>query len=321
MTERNKDIMLSAGVAEAVLEPLPVRETDVGARLRRAREALGIDIGRAATELKIREDFVVALEKSRYGDLPGTPYAIGFLRAYAYYLKLDPAAMVAQYRAEVAGVNSKADLVFLAPVREGRLPGGAMAVLALILAGCAYAGWHYLWRDQNPVIATTLPPVVETKPATTTAPARVDPPQQADSNMLGNSTGAVPPTPKRPLAYSDSAIDAQLNWPQSVEPPPAPTPPPANQQAAKPTGPRVVFKAKADCWLRLLDRNGTVVFETTLARGAALPIDYKPGMTAVIGNIGGLDIVVDGRTLKSLGPAGYPVAGLSLNPDELAKKP
>ncbi|MGE0735575.1 MAG: RodZ domain-containing protein [Alphaproteobacteria bacterium] len=324
MTERNKDIMLSAGIAEAVLEPLPMRETDVGARLRRAREALGVDVGRAATDLKIREDFLVALEKSRYSDLPGTPYAIGFLRAYAYYLKLDPAALVAQYRAEVAGVNSKADLVFLAPVREGRLPGGALAVVALVMAACAYAAWHYLWRDQNPALVVAPPPVVETTPTKTTTAATGDPTgpgtQQADSETLGASA-AKPPAPKGPTAFSDSAIGRQLAHPADVQQPPATQQATVTPPAAVPVGPRVVFKAKADCWLRLVDRSGAVMLETVLTRGATLPIDYKPGMTAVIGNVGGLDIVVDGRTLKSLGPSGYPIAGLPLNPDELAKRP
>ena len=72
-----------SGNADAPLET-------VGQDLRTARQRRGEDLATVARVLKIRRDHLEALEEDRLAALPGRTYAVGFVRAYADYLGLDP---------------------------------------------------------------------------------------------------------------------------------------------------------------------------------------------------------------------------------------
>ena len=59
-----------------------------GETLRAQREKKGITLEQAASDTRIREKFLKALEDSDYQTLPGAVYTKGFLRNYAEYLEL-----------------------------------------------------------------------------------------------------------------------------------------------------------------------------------------------------------------------------------------
>src|SRR5271167_3815987 len=75
----------------------------VGQDLRAARLRRGDDLATVSKALKIRKDHLEALEEDRLDNLPGKTYAIGFVRTYAQYLGLDPAAFVERFKQEIAG--------------------------------------------------------------------------------------------------------------------------------------------------------------------------------------------------------------------------
>jgi hypothetical protein len=74
----------------------------VGARLKAAREARGVDLFRVERDTKIRVRFLTALEEAQFEELPADVYARGFLRNYATYLGLDPDAAWEEWRREAA---------------------------------------------------------------------------------------------------------------------------------------------------------------------------------------------------------------------------
>ena len=52
----------------------------VSETLRETRMAHGYDLRDVATMLRIRYPYLLAIEEGRYQELPGSTYAIGFLR-------------------------------------------------------------------------------------------------------------------------------------------------------------------------------------------------------------------------------------------------
>jgi hypothetical protein len=74
----------------------------VGARLKAAREARGVDLFRVERDTKIRVKFLTALEEEQFSELPADVYARGFLRNYATYLGLDPDGAWEEWRHEAA---------------------------------------------------------------------------------------------------------------------------------------------------------------------------------------------------------------------------
>jgi cytoskeleton protein RodZ len=126
----------------------------VGRILAQAREHVGYSLYDVAATLRIRHGLLQAIEDGRHEDLPGSVYAIGFIRTYAEFLGFDGDQMVARFKQESTAVKKKPDLVFPAPVPEGsRIPGGAILMIAVLIGGLAYAGWYYLSSANRDVAA------------------------------------------------------------------------------------------------------------------------------------------------------------------------
>lgn len=128
--------------------------------LRRTRESYGQDVEAVAMQLRIRKDYLRAIEEGRFQDLPGATYAVGFVRTYAEYLGLDTQEVIRRFREEVAEVSGQPQLIFPAAAAEGKLPGGAILFLAALLAALSYGVWYYL-SDREMSLFELVPPVPE----------------------------------------------------------------------------------------------------------------------------------------------------------------
>ncbi len=143
LTRRRTESSRSPRVSEAV-PTVALAGESIAAVLRSAREDLGRELNRVATDLKIRRVYLQAIEDGRFDDLPGATYAVGFVRAYADYLGLESEEIVARFKDEVESLNEQLQLVFPAPVPESKIPGGALLLVSALLVGLAYGGWFYL---------------------------------------------------------------------------------------------------------------------------------------------------------------------------------
>ncbi len=273
-----------------------------GADLRAARERVGWSLQEMASALHIRPHYIEALEAGRISELPGNAYALNFLRTYAGALGLDPNETARRFRAEALGVDEKTELTFPVPVPERGVPAGAVALLGVLLAVGAYAGWYRLSgegrlpAETSMQIPLRLAPLAEqaVRPIATavvaSAPAPVAPPpvQQAEA----------PPVP----AISPSSAAAA-----ALEPPPA-----ANEPSDQP---RIVLRASADAWVQVRDRAGPVLLTRIMRPGETWDVPAKPNLLLTTGNAGGTDLVVDGLTSPSLGGSGVVRRDLPLDPD------
>lgn len=124
--------------------------------LKTTRERAGQDLKNVAEVLRIRHVYLEAIEAGRFEDLPGKTYVVGFVRAYAEYLGLDAEEVVKRFKAEIEGLEGKAELVFPSPVTEQSVPGGAIILISLVLLGAAYGGWYFL-SSQDRSVAELVP--------------------------------------------------------------------------------------------------------------------------------------------------------------------
>ena len=154
---------LSEPIEPALTERPLLREVDerqgnpvlnVCAVLREGRLKAGYDLPDVANALRIQLVYLEALEEGRFDDLPGTAYAIGFLRSYADFLGLDADRIVGTYKHERALVLEQQRLAFPMPVKEAPRPRLWLILVVLVLAGLAYGGWQYYASEGR--IATDL---------------------------------------------------------------------------------------------------------------------------------------------------------------------
>lgn len=121
----------------------------VGALLRASRLRVGADLREIADILRIRYLYLEAIEDCRYSDLPGSTYAVGFIRSYAEHLGLDGEEVVRRFKIEQTGAKRSNDLSFPTPVPESGMPKGAIVFIGVLLALLVYGGWYVSTTDEN----------------------------------------------------------------------------------------------------------------------------------------------------------------------------
>jgi len=94
MTEHSKSAEAQDFEAGQVAD---VVAADIGTTLRRAREALNMQIEQAARQLHLDVRLLTALESDDFAALPGTAYAYGYLRSYAKLLKIPDKELLQQF--------------------------------------------------------------------------------------------------------------------------------------------------------------------------------------------------------------------------------
>ena len=214
LTRRRTESSRSPRVSEAV-PTVALAGESIAAVLRSAREDLGRELNRVATDLKIRRVYLQAIEDGRFDDLPGATYAVGFVRAYADYLGLESEEIVARFKDEVESLNEQLKLVFPAPVPESKIPGGALLLVSALLVGLAYGGWFYL-SGSDRQLADWIPDV----------------PERLQSLIAdAPDSGTAAPEALAEAAPAASVDDTEL---QAAEIPPVATAPPVEGSAGTP---------------------------------------------------------------------------------------
>ena len=156
--------------------------SDLGARLKQARLAKGVQLRDIATATKISVVALEALERNDYSRLPGGIFSRAFVRAYALAVDLEPEAAVNVFLTEFAVYEKEAeknakrpeitpdDLQFVERQRK------ALRTLRLVLLGAALvalAAVAYLvfvwWPAANKTTTTTSAPSARSAPVAPSA--------------------------------------------------------------------------------------------------------------------------------------------------------
>ena len=186
----------------------------LGETLRAQREKKGITLEQAASDTRIREKFLKALEDSDYQTLPGTVYTKGFLRNYAEYLELPTEDLVAQFHQERDQPDVPRSFKPMNPVmRRSLIFTPAVLVPVVVLAGIVLFV-SYLYYQ---FISFAVPPKIEiTDPASDAIAQSADLVVKGRTVPDGRVTLQVFPGPLtvadiRPNADGTFAVSVQLN--------------------------------------------------------------------------------------------------------------
>lgn len=381
------------------VEPIEEVREGIAQLLRQTRERYGQSLRDVSANLRIRMAYLQAIESGRFRELPGPTYAVGFVRSYAEYLGLDAGEIVRRFKGEVEGLDHKTHLAFPEPVPEGKVPGGAIIIVSLIVLAIGYGGWYAITnRDAEgvgliPRLSENLKSLIgegETPAELAASPAPAAP-EPAPSNALagpapeapstpaaaapaaepvaapespalgGSSDGASAglaaapaaapslggdsasglPVPSSPLTAEEEVVVGSTEEDEAAaatdEPPAevaglpaapaipepsaivaAPQAEGAETLAAAPAGEsRVMLQARLASWIQITNAAGASILTRTMAAGDRIAVPDLPGLTLFTGNAGGLEIVVDGRPLPSLGPVGAVRRNIPLDLDAL----
>jgi len=284
-------------------------QASIGSTLRQHREERGLTVEQAAYQSKVPLRLVQALESDDYHLLPDALYLIRLLHDYATFLKLDVAAIEAEFQAAIRRPTRTSLTVTPAPRPTPTIP------------------WkQVLWTVT--AILVIIPLVfIALSLASKRGSDQVVPAPAAESRVeeAAQGAGEAPVVAERLLGTarpSVSAVPATVT--EQVAPPPVetravatalgPTPARATVTAGAAAGGHVlVATAREPTWLsvRADDQERKQVL---LQAGQSAQFGAETRFHVIVGNAGGVTLSYDGAPVPLLGRSGEVVRDLVLPP-------
>jgi cytoskeleton protein RodZ len=271
--------------------------TDVGEALRAIREFRGLSRDALAESTRIRASYLAAIEEMRLEQLPSRPFVIGYIRAYAQALGVDPDVAAERFKAEEPVLDEPLpEPVGVGDDRDPRL--AAIIAGAVVIIG-AIVAWNVVQRVMT-----------ETAPAPATASDSAAEKALANTRSGPVALGAPLPAPVEsttPPPYETPGLSTAVNAEgqplvaPGAAPPPAPelnlasTFAPNGQVFGAPSGP-VILQALKPAFLVVHGTDGSVYFARQLAEGEAYRAPAIGGLTVDVSEPDAFQVFVSGQS-------------------------
>ncbi|MDO9474572.1 MAG: helix-turn-helix domain-containing protein [Caulobacter sp.] len=281
---------------------------DIGAALKAAREFRGLSLQDVADQTRIRRTYLAAVEDMRLDELPSRPFAVGYVKAYAKLLGLDPDEAVARFK----DTSPDPDEPLRAPVgvrreRDPRL-GVVMAVGAFIISAII------LWNIAQRAISEEAPvaPVVQEASSAST-PIEADPtgPTAIGAPLPAPTEASTPPVYETPgleaasqaggsadaaAAAGKARREAEAAAGSAASPEEVGRPFVARGKVhgAAPEASTVTLQARRQTMLIVRGPDNAIYFARPLAVGEAFRLPNAKGVSVEVTDPAAMDVFVGG---------------------------
>jgi cytoskeletal protein RodZ len=269
----------------------PMIEMTAGEMLHNARTTgrRKREIATIAKLLCIREDFLMALEEGNYRFIPEDVYILGFARSYAVELGLDPDEVIAKLKRELGLISEeeKEEEKICEPKQSIKIDKALL--LKYYKISLDYVKKHWLWFASGAGVLVVL--IV----------------------LIALLAGGSKPEVQDVAANTETTVVAAT----VVKEPDFRYPVREKFEAKNRKESRVVLQAEKESWVKIEDARGSSVFSRVLIPGDVYYMPLGDKFKATFGNVGAIDVWVDGQLVKKLGPANTKKSGISMAPDAL----
>ena len=132
-----------------LIESIRLSEIEIGRILQEARETAKISLEDAEASLRIKKDYLIALESGNFNLLPGKTYVSGFLKSYTQYLGLN----INQSLMHIVPSNSNSpnpnETTLGTFPNKKSSPSLVILAISLVATGGGYFAWYSF--DNHPL--------------------------------------------------------------------------------------------------------------------------------------------------------------------------
>ena len=257
----------------------------VGEILKKRREELGQDLKEIAHTLKIRYDYLKALEAEDFEKLPVPVYTKGYIRDYAKFLDINPDIIIKAYMEKISPPVIEKSL----PDETAKEKKPVRKYIAVFIILLAIAGAYFLFSS------SPAPKKREITKTEKTAPS-------AQPEQPAQHAGPV----QEKEVKRETALTVKKT-----------------EEGSKKERPEITawghvldVSATDTTWL-LVKIDDTETKDMLLKQGESVRLSAKQGFSLKIGNAGGTKLIYDGKDIGALGEKGQ-VINLSLPSDKNA---
>lgn len=289
-----------------------------GDTLRAAREAKGLTLAAVAQQLNLTERALSQIEAGDFSRLPGLTFARGYVRAYSKLLELDPNRLVNEFDQYTGSGSGASSLQTLGHIDEPvRLSRGLVRFFLLATVALVGGGGLYWWQEQSasqssaPGLAVMDQIEVETADGTTqihlldrgeesielideTSTGSASRPDEGgqESTIAANSETEVP-------AQAPAAAEASpTQEPSETEAESDPTATSSEELPLEPGQGRLTLVYTADCWTRVTDAGGEVLYSALAKAGTRQTVVGKTPLDVHLGFAPGSQVFFNGERVN-----------------------
>ena len=250
------------------------------------------EIATIAKLLCIREEFLTALEEGNYRVIPEDVYILGFARSYAVELGLNPDEVIEKLKRELGIIvdDEEEEIKSEKPNKTPKIT--KEDIVKRCKSVWQYVKKHWRWFASGFVVivaAVVLAIVLLSG-------------ESGQPDTTNNNETVVEAIAEN----TEKATDPDFRYPVRER---------FNEKSKKES--RVILQAEKESWIKIEDARGNTTFSRVLVPGDVYYMPLSDKFKGTFGNAGGMDVWVDGRLLKKVGPANTRKSGISMAPDAL----
>ncbi|WP_217474882.1 RodZ domain-containing protein [Stutzerimonas stutzeri] len=311
-----------------------------GETLRAARESKNWSLASVAKQLNLSERSLSQIEAGDFSQMPGHTFARGYVRAYAKLLGLDQNRLVQQFDQHTGTDATGSSVNSLGHIDEPvRLSRSMVRFFTLLLTLVIAVGAYLWWQDRTarnaagPSVTALERIEVEAADGTTEIhlldradepeePAASEPAASEPSATEAEPVDQAPPTAEgaeSPVAESpaaDASAQAAETAPTGeTEAAPAVTETPTVAAEPTPVAPgegRLTLDYSADCWTRITDADGKVLYSGLAKGGSSRTLVGKTPLDVHLGFASGVQVSFNGEPVSLSGKTRGETARLKL---------
>ena len=120
-----------------------------GEMLKGERQKSNLSLSEVSSLLRIRRYYLEAIENGNLDSIPGTTYAIGFIKSYSNYLGIDPKGYINSLKNTVQNPELKNSNVFPSSAPEGKIPSMMVIFITILITSGIFLIWDLLNGDRR----------------------------------------------------------------------------------------------------------------------------------------------------------------------------
>lgn len=286
------------------LKPIKIKDfpDTIGGKLQQARMQKRMKLPSIAKKLRIREEYLDALEKGNYYVFPALVYGVGFLRTYANFLELNADELIALFRKETTDLKST-------PLDMPRthdpkvMPSPKIIFKSLAILIILYLIWTiFRIMTYTPFPELQIPKIAQIKEEEIhTAPLTTDEITTSKTEIISEEnvqTKPIATEPQQELSIKKGVI---YGWAEPY---------------------RISFVATDKTLVKVTDTtNDQIILNQLLKEGDRYnPPKRSENFVLTTTDAGALDLYIDGKMIRTLGEKGKEISDIQLNVDVLMEE-
>ena len=125
-------------------------QIEIGQILREAREDLKNSLEDVAKSLRIKKEYLMALEEGNFDSLPGTTYVSGFLKSYTQYLGLNIDQSLLRLVSSKDTAETPNETILRAIPDKKSSPNFIIIAFSIVATGIGYFIWNATEKSSAP---------------------------------------------------------------------------------------------------------------------------------------------------------------------------